>query len=126
MPTLNLDRPEENGAINLQPLVRTAYDECKRDPIRFRHCRRAVSIMKRQGLQAKVNGAIPLRVIHRENVERYGQDGQVVYDAHQVSFNAEDGRYVRAGHVVEFDGARFTFKTPLSRDKYGVQTWLCI
>lgn len=126
MPTVNLDRPYDNGAVVLQPSERVNYDECKGDAIRYRHCRRAKSIMARQGALGKVNDAIPLRMIHRENVERYGQDGQVVYDAHQVSFNAEDGGYIRSNDSLEFGETTLRFKTPLSRDKYGVQTWLCI
>jgi hypothetical protein len=126
MPAVNLDRPDDNGVVILQSVERINYDECRGDAVRYRHCRRAKSIIARQGIMGKVNAAIPLKLIHRENVERYGQDGQVVYDAHQVSFNAEDGEYIRSNDTVEFGETLLRFKTPLSRDKYGVQTWLCI
>lgn len=126
MPVIYLDRPEEDGATILQPEERTPYDECQGDAVRMRHCRRASSIVRKQGVSGKVNDSIPLMLLHRENVERFGQDGQTVYDAHQISFNAEDGKYIRPKHRVVFNGISLQFKTPLARDKYGVQTWLCI
>jgi len=126
MPIVNMERPSLIGAFVLQPPARASYDVCAGDNVRQRHCTRAVSIVTRQGELGQVNNAIPLRVIHRENVERYGQDGQAVYDAHQISFHAEDGFYIEPGDIIKFGNETLKFKTPLSRNKYGVQLWLCI
>lgn len=126
MPIINLDLPRERGAVVAQPSLRLPYDHCKQDANRWRHCRRAMSIVARQGMDARVNDGIPLRVVHRENVQRHGQDGELVFDRHQISFNAEDGGFIRVGHTLTLPGYSLTFKTPLVRNKAGVDTWLCV
>ena len=84
----------------------------------------ADSILGTMGERSMYNGYLPVRIIHRTNVERLGDAGEVILDDNQISFNAAHIPFARKNSKFTIDNQTLTLKTPLTKSKEGLQVWV--
>lgn len=89
-----------------------------------RRNRSGSNVLRILGKQANYNGYLTVKVIHKTNVERYSESGEIVFDDHQASFLARHIPFAKKGGTLLIDGKTYTLKAPLDRSSVGMQTWV--
>ena len=91
-----------------------------------RRNRGASSILRILGVIGRYNGYLPLKVLHKTNVERFTSTGEVIQDDHQITFHSQSIPFAKKGGTFIIDTQVYTLKTPLDRSEVGLQTWVAI
>jgi hypothetical protein len=91
-----------------------------------RRNRSGSNVLRILGKEAQYNGYLTVKVIHKTNVERYSESGEIVFDDHQISFLAGHIPFAKKGGTFLIDGKTFTLKAPLDRSSVGMQTWIMV
>lgn len=84
----------------------------------------ANAILRNMGRKALYNGYLPVTAIHRTNVERIGEAGEVILDDHQISFNGAHIPFARKGGQFLLNKKIYTLKTALAKTREGLQVWV--
>lgn len=84
----------------------------------------ASNILRILGVIARYNGYLPAKVLHRTNVERFSDSGEIVQDKHQITFHSQSIPFAKKGGTFTIDSQVYTLKTPLDRSDKGLQTWV--
>ena len=81
-----LGDPLSGGSVVLEP--QTQSIDLRTDRITRRRNRTAKSVIKSLGAIATYNDYLTVDVIHRMDIERMNDAGEIIIDEHQISFNA--------------------------------------
>lgn len=110
------------GSSSLDALI----DQCMTTSSARRACRLSKSILKHFGIDAQYNGYWPAKVIHRKDVERISDGGEIIVNGdeivlHQLDFPKE----IESGDTVEINDITYQLKAPLII-RAGLSVWLAV
>ena len=111
-----------SGALLLAPSSENSLSSS--NTVTKRRNRGASNILRILGVIARYNGYLPAKVLHRTNVERFSDAGEVLKDDHQITFHSQSIPFAKRGGTFTLDTQVFTLKTPLDRSEVGMQTWV--
>lgn len=86
--------------------------------------RSARSILRHFGEIGIFNGYLPVKVVHRKDVERFSAQGEVVTVDHQLSFLRDSLPFVKKNDEIKIDAGTFYFQSPIDRSNEGLNIWI--
>ena len=93
--------------------------------IKARSQKLAKSVLKHAGQQAIYNDTHVIDIIHRINVQRFGDIGETITNSHEITFNTKDVENPQRGDVFELGDLTLRLKSPVNTSK-GLAVWAAV